>query len=213
MALRFLHGVVLFSLVLMAMSFRTAGAQDLLEVPGAETPAPPAPADPSDDKKRLELGVQYYEVCLVSVYQDLSIEARRSFCGCTSEQIVEKMTIGEMQTIVTGVGDPVDDKKMTLDIQGPCIAYLVRDVEYDACINHGRYPQFFKTRQAHENMCQCLSSGVARYMWDYGAELMAFLMTRYPDDNEFVTRVMGSGEYQREVTRSRKECLQKWSYQ
>ncbi len=166
---------------------------------------------PPSDTEMLSLAVQYYDRCLETVYTDLPLDVRKEFCSCTSEKARDNLSAEEMNIVISGQGGRVDQIKLATEVMAPCLGYPMKQKEYTFCIG-GRYRHFFKTQNAYEATCHCMADGAAVYLNKYGRDLMALLLYRNPKTPSPVDRLLRSPEYQTEIARLQKNCVNIYGY-
>lgn len=157
------------------------------------------------DTKMIEA---YYHRCMNTVYQDQERETRDEFCSCTSAHMDGALSYAEIKTMATGQGQPVDSKTLALKVIVPCLASPITELEYKSCMGDERDVQFYKTEDAFNATCHCVSAAMGDYISQYGVDLMAYLLKMNPagsKDPADALRV--SAQYLEERAKKHNECL------
>jgi hypothetical protein len=156
----------------------------------------------------------YYSRCLNTVFQSLAPETRQEFCACTSAHIKNGLRQADLETMATGKGRPVDSKALAINVMAPCMAAPIEELEYNDCMTDISYAHYFKTDDAYNANCHCISRGISQFIGNYGGDLMALLVkidAGYADDP--VASIRQSGQYVGERGKLHSDCLNKYTGQ
>ncbi len=154
----------------------------------------------------------YDERCMKTAYPDISPRAREEFCACTAAHMSQALTPAQQRTMALGKGAAIDTKMMALKVTAPCLGSPVEDTERHNCLASGNYVHYFKTRQAMEGFCGCVSGHIADYVDHYGPDLMAYVFKAFPGSEANPAALTNAGDYRNEVANWRTKCLNAYAY-
>ena len=161
----------------------------------------------------------YYNRCLTTAFEDLAPETRQEFCACTSAHVKEAaqkdiLRESDLETMATGKGKPVDKTVLALKIMAPCMGAPMEELEYNVCMGDVSFAHYFKTDDAYNATCHCVSQGMGQFIGNYGGDLMAVLLkidASYADDP--TNSMRQSGQYVVERGKLHNDCLNNFSGQ
>ncbi len=143
--------------------------------------APQREASPDQNPQKVKLVLAYHMRGLEMLYTNNTISTRENFCGCTADSALNNLTIRELSTLATGKGEPVDDKKMKIKVQAKCLHYIIKENEYERCYTNPRFVTMMRTEQGFRDMCTCMGDKISVFVKDYGEDLMAYAVERFPN--------------------------------
>ncbi len=186
-------------------------AQDMLQIPQAAAPDLQQ-AQQADQRKARELALEYHDTCMKSMYTDLSPETHEIFCGCSAEAAAKNLNPDELSTLAGHEGEPLDPDYLNLAIVAPCLATPLGELEFEACLAKPQYLHFFKTQDAYNAMCACIRDGAMPFLEEYGYDLVNYIQTRLPSDENIIARVRAESTFRIEVDKWSVDCMNKFAY-
>lgn len=166
-------------------------------------------AEPKEEK--IKAALLYFNYCTEHLLLDQEEDVRTLFCACSADRARAFLTTAQLEALVAGESVDINLTSFTTQIQAPCLSYPLRELEYKRCLFHNS--NNFLTQEAHDSMCKCLGSHIAKFVTDYGPSLMSAQLTRSPQLENPMSILSKSRPYRAEKQRIRTACLNAYAYQ
>lgn len=189
-----------------------AAQKDMLAIPDAaqQAPQPDAAKDKADkaaalDAEKKGLALKYFDLCTKSILLEQEFDTRALFCSCSADMAMKKLTTEQLKALAAGKGAGIDPDEFSSMVQAPCLSYPLEEIEYKRCLFHDG--NLFASQEAHNDMCRCLSSGMADFVMTYGEDLMRLILKRKTVRQDPVHDLTWSREYKSEFAKRRSACI------
>lgn len=162
------------------------------------------------------LALQYYDRCMETTYPDISEPGRSDFCMCGATHARNVLTPEEMAFIATGKGaeniryfnETAFNEKMDMSVSAPCLHYVIKERENEACLGNEKIRHFFVTQNAYDEMCLCMAGRMDVFINEVGPAMLLAARAREVHHTADPAQTMADWpDYQAELGRAAEECL------
>src|SRR5690606_17950523 len=119
-----------------------------------------------------EMANAYYNDCAAKADPRFSPDSLSAFCSCTSVQIMEKMSVEEVQTMGQNTQEGRNMlNKMLLDVYAPCMQYPVEDMVAGECLTDKKV-ETLGWQGDKRALCGCMAAKTGAWFSTAGRDLM-----------------------------------------
>lgn len=126
-----------------------------------------------------ETAQAYYKTCLTKDAPMMSDESKDLMCSCTAAQMMENMSVEDVQDMSsqdTAIARPAANK-LIIDVYAPCIEFPARDYYYTTCVEN---PETSSISSKPRELCNCMSDEVSGFLAENAQGVFADILDRNP---------------------------------
>lgn len=198
---------VLFLMFLALWPVPARAQQDVLSLPGVSSSASRELLTDEQDK-RAQYANQYYHRCSLQRFGDISAYAQDETCMCHAVHMIHHLRIEEMEVMGTGKGRYNVNRAVLLpQVYGPCMEFIVQEVEEQACYEMNRVRSFVRTQEEYQGVCKCAAREMAAMVRETASAQLAAMLARKMTVEDPYESIMRSESYQRERSKIITSCM------
>jgi hypothetical protein len=149
----------------------------------------------------------YYSNCMKQADPRLSPQNQQALCACTSSQMMQSLTMEDMQAMgqKTAAGNAALNK-MLINVYAPCITYPVQDLLNSQCMSDPKVKAIGSAMNMGR-LCGCMSKRTGDWYAVQGRALMAQILAQNPNVVDIITPVMQSKQFNDQAYANLRACL------
>lgn len=181
-------------------------AQNVLGTPHAG--APGSGLLETEEARRTQYANMYYNRCALNKMPGISGVAHDETCMCHTVHMVKYLRTEELEVMGTGKGAyDVNKARLFPKVYGPCLEFIAREWEEQACYDMTRVKDAVRTQQEYEAVCQCVGERIAEMLRETAEpQLEAMMQSHFRVDDPY-DAVMNSSSYLRERSHIITACM------
>ncbi len=156
------------------------------------------------------LANQYYKNCLKQPAGIMSADSHKALCGCTAAQMVETMSVDEIQTMFTQTKEGnFQRQRMMALVYIPCMEYPVEDMVVNHCMSQ---PEVTKGLKKAREVCGCLGNDMGKFVVKAGGVMAKEEMIKDAQNmnvQQMLADLMSSKIFAQKSKTSITTCMQK----
>lgn len=143
----------------------------------------------------------YQQNCIAQPNPNITPQTQQIFCACTAEQLKKTLTVEDMAA-TRGNDQAARDamNKTIVNVYAPCMEFPVRDMVFMKCQKDAY--------QAGQQICQCLSSNMAKYVSQRAKSDLPAILAANPNVTDPMQAIVESPDYQQMEKRIALGCIQ-----
>lgn len=149
----------------------------------------------------------YYKNCKAQNDPRLRPETQEALCACTAVQMIEKMSVEEVQTMASNdQSGRISLNKMLVEVYAPCMNFPVQDMIADECMNDPKV-DMAGLKMNKSVLCNCMGEKTGAWMATVGRSLMAQILTQNPNITDPIGPVMEDKSFRQQAYQNMMACM------
>lgn len=149
----------------------------------------------------------YYRNCKAQSDPRLRPETQEELCACTAVQMMEKMSVQEVQTMShNDQSGRMALNKMLVEVYAPCINFPVQDMISEECMNDPKV-DMAGLKMDKAVLCDCMGEKTGAWMASAGKALMGQILAGNPNITDPIGPVMENKAFRQQAYENMMACM------
>lgn len=176
--------------------------QELGLTPQIEKPKPPQTIK--------DFASSYYYNCIKKQHPLMNKTSMESLCACTSVALEKKMTIDEVQAMMTNTNHGQDMRnKMLEHVYAPCMKYPTYDLLHGECLQREKVRRSMRN---YQKVCGCMAEGMSAYVSEQAQNIIAEVLMKNPQSIDPLGEFLSSERFNRVAATKLGLCIKKHEF-